>query len=131
MSNVPVLGTYLSDDKNFTLKIGSANPSNGAISGVYTSNFSPIGVFNAEGNIGVYSWVFNKGKGQDGVAPFSVQFGGSARPEPSRAYAITDTWVGAYQTDNSILAEGARSYVNELGEVQVRSLGTQRFTQGA
>ncbi|MCU6497050.1 hypothetical protein LPN04_04495 [Rugamonas sp. A1-17] len=127
MSNVPVLGTYTSEDKNFTFKIGAANPSNGVISGVYIASYSPVGPLNTEGNVGSYAWVFNKSQGKDGVAPFTIGFGGSVRPEPGRAYCINDVWTGVYQTDNSILAEGVRSFVNQDGTTQVRSLGTLRF----
>ena len=67
MSNVPAVGTYKSPDKNFTLKISSANPSNGVITGVYSANYSPIGAFSVEGNVGTYGWVFSKGQGKDGV----------------------------------------------------------------
>ncbi|MCX7289575.1 hypothetical protein [Janthinobacterium sp.] len=126
MSNVPVLGNYVSEDKNFTFKISSADSSNGAISGVYNASYSPVGPLTSEGNIGHYSWVFNKSQGKDGVAPFVISFGGSARPD-GRPYCISDAWNGAYQTDNSILAEGVRSFVNQDGVVQVRSLGTLRF----
>jgi hypothetical protein len=128
MSNVPVLGTYVSADKNFTLKISSANSTNGVITGVYTANYSPVGAFTAEGNVGSYAWVFNKGQGKDGVAPFNLSFSGSQRPD-QRPYAIVDQWNGAYLTDDTILAEGSRAFVNSEGEIQVGSLGTQKFTR--
>lgn len=126
MSNVPVSGNYVSEDKNFTFKISSADSSNGVITGVYNANYSPVGPLTAEGQIGNYAWVFNKSQGRDGVAPFTIGFGGSSRPD-GRPYCINDVWTGAYQTDNSILAEGVRSFVNQDGVIQVRSLGTLRF----
>ncbi|POZ62087.1 hypothetical protein [Chromobacterium alticapitis] len=127
MSSVPQVGTYVSADKNFSFKISSANPSNGVIAGAYQANYSPIGSFHTEGNIGNYSWVFNKSQGRDGVAPFNISFGGSQRPD-SRPYCIVDTWTGAYLTNNTIQAEGSRAFVNSDGVVQVGSLGTQTFT---
>ncbi|AIY42883.1 hypothetical protein LT85_3725 [Collimonas arenae] len=127
MSNVPAIGTYKSADKNFTLKISSANPSNGVITGVYSSNYGPIGAFSVEGNVGTYGWVFNKGQGKDGVAPFNLSFGGAQRPD-QRPYNIVDNWNGAYLTDNTILVEGTRSFVNSDGVVEVGSLGTMRFS---
>jgi hypothetical protein len=127
MSNVPEIGTYKSADKNFTLKISSANPSNGVIAGVYSANYSPIGAFSVEGNVGTYGWVFSKGQGKDGVAPFNLTFGGAQRPD-QRPYNIVDSWNGAYLTDNTILVEGTRSFVNSDGVVEVGSLGTMRFS---
>lgn len=127
MSNVPTIGTYKSADKNFTLKISSANSSNGVITGVYSSNYSPIGAFSVEGNVGTYGWVFSKGQGKDGVAPFNLSFGGAQRPD-QRPYNIVDNWNGAFLTDNTILAEGTRSFVNSDGVVEVGSLGTMRFS---
>ncbi|AMP03558.1 hypothetical protein [Collimonas pratensis] len=127
MSNVPAIGTYTSADKNFTLKISSANPSNGVITGVYSANYSPIGAFSVEGNVGNYGWVFSKSQGKDGVAPFNLSFGGAQRPD-QRPYNIVDNWNGAYLTDNTILVEGTRSFVNSDGVVEVGSLGTLRFS---
>ncbi|NVE00116.1 hypothetical protein [Massilia sp. BJB1822] len=127
MSNVPVIGTYVSEDNNFTLKISSADPSNGAIRGTYVANYSPVGQINVEGAIGGYAWVFNKGQGKDGVAPFTASFGGSVRPD-GRPYCINDAWSAVYLPDNTILAEGSRSFVNQDGVAEVRSLGTRRFT---
>ncbi|OHX14011.1 hypothetical protein [Chromobacterium sphagni] len=127
MSSVPQTGNYISADKNFTFKITSANPANGVITGVYQANYSPIGSFHTEGDVGHYGWVFNKGQGKDGVAPFNLSFGGSQRPD-GRAYNIVDSWNGAYLTNNTILAEGSRAFVNSDGVIQVGSLGTQIFT---
>ncbi|WP_256081486.1 hypothetical protein [Massilia sp. YIM B04103] len=127
MSNVPVIGTYVSEDNNFTFKISSADSSNGAIRGAYVANYSPVGQLNVEGTIASFAWVFNKGQGKDGVAPFTVAFGGSVRPEPGRAYCINDAWSAVYLPDNTILAAGSRSFVNQDGVAEVRSLGTMRF----
>ncbi|MFK7090683.1 hypothetical protein AAFM71_17890 [Chromobacterium violaceum] len=127
MSSVPQTGTYISADKNFSFKITSANPSNGVIAGVYQANYSPIGAFKVEGEVGHYGWVFNKAQGRDGVAPFNLSFGGSQRPD-GRPYNIVDTWNGAYLSNNTIQAEGSRAFVNSDGVVQVGSLGTQIFT---
>ncbi|AUH52373.1 hypothetical protein CXB49_16950 [Chromobacterium sp. ATCC 53434] len=125
--SVPQIGTYVSADKNFSFKITSANASNGVIAGVYQANYSPIGSFKAEGEIGHYGWVFSKAQGKDGVAPFNLSFGGSQRPD-GRAYNIVDSWNGAYLTNNTLLVEGSRAFVNSDGTVQVGSLGTQIFT---
>ncbi|MFC5473935.1 hypothetical protein [Paraherbaspirillum soli] len=127
MSNVPLIGKYISADKNFTLKISSANPSNGVITGVYSANYSPIGGLVVEGDVGTYGWVFNKAQGKDGVAPFNLSFGGAQRPD-KRPYNIVDNWNGAYLANNTILAEGSRSFVNSEGLVEVGSLGTMLFS---
>ncbi|GAU04325.1 hypothetical protein BSLA_02f1855 [Burkholderia stabilis] len=129
MANVPLTGTYISSDKNFTFKITSADASNGVIAGVYTTNYSPIGAFTSEGNVGHYGWVFSKAQGKDGVAPFNISFGGSQRPD-QRPYNIVDSWNGAYLTNNTIVAEGTRSFVNSDGVVEVGSLGTLKFALG-
>jgi hypothetical protein len=123
--SVPQIGTYVSADGRFVFRIATADPADGAITGGYEAKYSPIGVFSERGGIGHYSWVVNS-QGQAGAPPFSISFGGSQRPDPW-AYNIVDTWNGAYQMDNSILAEGSRSYVSSDGTVQVGSLGTQVF----
>lgn len=126
---VPQLGTYLSEDGNFKLEITSANPSNGQIGGTYETQYSPEGGFKVTNDsIAQYSWVFNDKQGKDGVAPFSLSIQANVRPE-GRPYSIYDRWAGAYQTDNSLLMEGSRSYVNSKGVVEAMSLGTLRFTK--
>lgn len=128
MANVPQLGTYVSEDNNFKVQINSANSSNGQINAVYETNYSPEGPFKVEGQIGNYSWVYSDEQGKDGVAPFSIRFTASIRPS-GRPYCIYDTWTGAYQVDNTLLMEGARSYVNSKGVVETMSLGTLTFSQ--
>lgn len=124
---VPVLGTYVSADKNFTIQILSANSSNGVITALYKAGYSPVGPLSVQGDIGHYGWVFSKSQGRDGVAPFSINFSAGVRPEPGRPYCISDTWNGAYLADNTLLLEGTRSYVNSDGVVSVGSLGTMKF----
>jgi len=122
---VPVLGTYLSADNHFKIQITNANPSNGQIDGVYATNESPQGPFTSQGTVGHYAWVANQ-QGQSGQAPFCINFTGSVRPN-GFPYCIIDMWNGAYQTDNTMLLAGTRAYVNNQGQVQVVSLGTQKF----
>jgi hypothetical protein len=124
---VPNLTTYRSDDKNFTIKLNSADASTGTISASYETTYSPQGAFSDPSANGTYAWVFSDQQGKDGVAPFNLRIVGSIRPD-KRPYCIVDTWNGAYQTDNSLFLEGSRSYVNSKGVVQVTSLGTLRFT---
>jgi hypothetical protein len=127
MSNVPQLGVYQSDDnKNFKIEITAADPSNGQIQCSYSTTYSPEGPFTDKAAIGHYAWVFSDQQGKDGVAPFNIRIIGSIRPD-KRPYCIVDTWNGAYQTDNTLLMEGSRAYVNSKGVIQVGSLGTLRF----
>jgi len=126
MAGVPVLGTYVSEDKCYSIKIASADASTGAIIGVYTASFSPAGPLTAEGNIGGYSWVFSAAQGRDGVAPFTLRINGNWRPD-DRSYALKETWIGAYLPDNSLKMEGSRVYVDKQGNVQVVSLGGRNF----
>jgi hypothetical protein len=128
MANVPQVGTYVSEGTNFKIQITSANPANGQIDAVYETNYSPEGPFTVTGQIGQYSWVYSESQGKDGVAPFSIRFAAGIRPD-GRPYSIYDTWTGAYQVDNTLLMEGARSYVNSKGVVQTMSLGTLTFSQ--
>lgn len=127
MSNVPKHGTYLSEDGNFKLQITSANSSNGQIGGTYAAQYSPEGPLHVESaNIAGYSWVSNQ-EGKSGNAPFSISISASVRPE-GRPYSIYDRWAGAYRTDNTLLMDGSRSYVNDKGVVKVVSLGTLAFS---
>lgn len=126
MSSVPKYATYISEDKNFQIKIESADPSHGKITATYNAEYSPVGPISQSGVIGYYSWVKNDSKGKDGVAPFNIRITVSKRPE-SRDYCIYDNWTGAYCVDNTLLMEGVRSYVNSKGEVKVYSLGTLSF----
>ena len=128
MANVPQLATYLSEDNNFKIQIKSANSTTGEISAAYETRFSPQGAFIDPAAQGHYAWVFSDQQGKDGVAPFNIRIIGSVRPD-KRPYCIVDTWNGAYQTDNSLLLQGSRAYVNSKGVVQVTSLGTFRFAQ--
>ena len=125
MSNVPQLGTYLSQDGHIKIQIESADSSNGQITGIYATNESPEGPFTSQGTIGHYAWVANA-QGQAGQAPFCISFTGSVRPDKF-PYCIVDSWNGAYQTNNTMLLAGTRAYVNNKGVVQVTSLGTQTF----
>jgi hypothetical protein len=127
MSNVPQLGTYLSQDGHIKIQIESANPSNGQMTGIYATNEGPEGPFTSSGAIGIYAWVANQ-QGQAGAAPFNIRFTGSVRPDKF-PYCIVDSWNGAYQTDNTLLLAGTRAYVNNKGVVQVTSLGTQKFSR--
>ncbi|MFM2341395.1 MAG: hypothetical protein RLZZ592_1048 [Pseudomonadota bacterium] len=124
---VPILGLYTSEDKVFSITLLGANASNGVITAEYKAGYSPVGPLTLKGDIGNYGWVLNKSQGRDGVAPFVISFGGNWRPEP-RIYCIYDRWTGAYQTDNKLLMEGSRVYVNQDGVVQVTSLGTHTFS---
>jgi hypothetical protein len=128
MSNVPQTGTYVSEDNNFKVQINSADASNGQIDALYATNYSPQGPFTSQGAIGHFDWVYSDQQGKDGVAPFSIRFVGSVRPD-KRPYCIVDSWNGAYQTDNTLLLEGCRSYVNSKGVVQATSLGTLKFSK--
>lgn len=128
MATVPHLGTYLSSDNNYKIQINTANPSNGQITGAYEAKSSPEGSFIDQTAPGTYAWVFSDQQGKDGVAPFNIRIVGSIRPD-KRAYCIVDTWNGAYQTDNTLLMNGSRAYVNSKGVVQVTSLGTLKFAQ--
>lgn len=125
MSTVPQTGTYLSQDGHVKIQIESADSSNGQITGIYATNESQEGPFTDKGSIGVYAWVANA-QGKAGGAPFCIRFTGSHRPDKF-PYCIVDTWNGAYQTDNTMLLAGTRSYVNNKGVVQVTFLGTQTF----
>ena len=126
--SVPELGTYTSEDKSFTIKITSANADNGQIDGSYKTDDSPEGSFTISGQIGHYSWVYSESQGTDGVPPFNIRFSVTNRPD-NRHFCIYDTWTGAYRKDNTLLLEGARSFVNLKGDVQVRSLGTMVFSR--
>jgi hypothetical protein len=125
--SVPKLGTYISSDNNYKIQINSANPSNGQITGAYEAKSSPEGSFIDQGATGGYAWVTNQ-QGQSGVAPFNIRMIGSVRPS-GFPYCIVDTWNGAYQTDNSLLMQGSRAYVNSKGVIQVTNLGNLRFAQ--
>jgi hypothetical protein len=72
--------------------------------------------------------VFSKSANRDGVAPFSIAFSASVRPEPGRPYVLQDHWIGGYQTNNTLLLTGSRSFVNSDGVVESISLGTQTFS---
>ncbi len=124
--SVPQLKTYVSEDQNFTIKITSANPSNGQIVATYEASYSPEGALDVSGDIGGYAWV-SDASGKNGGTPFSIRFAAMVRPS-GWPYCILDTWTGAYQDDNTLLMEGARSYVNDKGVVEVGSLGTSKFS---
>jgi hypothetical protein len=128
MSNVPQIATYMSENRAFKIQIKSANATTGEISAAYETTYSPQGSFIDQTALGHYAWVFSDQQGKDGVAPFNIRIIGSVRPD-KRPYCIVDTWNGAYLTDNTLLLEGSRSYVNSKGVVQVTSLGTMKFAQ--
>lgn len=125
--SVPKIGTYLSADGNFKIAITAADPSNGQIQAIYETNYSPIGGFKVEGQIGNYAWVSSAGHPGGGTAPFSIRFSAGQRPD-GRPYAIQDSWTGAYQIGDALLMDGSRSYVNEQGVIEVVSLGTVTFS---
>ncbi|EAW37111.1 hypothetical protein [Lyngbya sp. PCC 8106] len=125
--SVPRLGTYVSEDNNFKIQVISADAWNGQIQAIYETNYSPVGGFTTEGLIGGFSWVFSNQQGKDGVAPFFITFRAGKRPD-DRSYNIDDSWTGAYQVNDILLMDGARSYIDKEGVVQVVSLGTLRFS---
>lgn len=124
---VPQYGTYVAEGGNYSITITSANSSNGQIAAQYHANYSQVGPLTVTGNIGGYSWVYSNTQGKDGVAPFGIRFKVSIRPS-DRAYNIYDDWTGAYQVNNTLLMSGVRSYVNNEGIIEVRSLGTKVFS---
>lgn len=120
---LPKLGTYTSENKQFKIQITSTDSDKGRINAIYESNYSPVGAFTTEEeDIGGYMWV-----GKYSQLPFSISFAIAKRPE-NWAYAIRDSWVGAYQAGDTLLMEGVRSYVNSDGVVEVLSLGTLSFS---
>ncbi|NEO81547.1 MAG: hypothetical protein F6J99_37150 [Moorea sp. SIO4G3] len=128
-SKLPELGTYVSEDNNFTIEIIDTDSRIGQITGVYRTTYSPVGSFTKSGNIGSFSWVTNQEKGRCcDTAPFSIGFTVIERPS-GWPYAIRDTWAGAYQENNSLLMGGVRSYVNDEAVVEVSSLGTLTFSK--
>ena len=78
---------------------------------------------NVEGDIGGYSFIAT------GTVPCSVAFNVGERPNPSRPYAIRDSWVGIYESETTFLLEGTRSYLDTKGIKEVGSLGTLRFSR--
>ena len=125
--SVPKLGTYVSEDNNFKIQITSVDAWNGKIQAIYETNYSPVGGFSQEGLIGGFSWVFSNQQRKDGVAPFFISFSAGQRPN-DRSYNIHDSWTGAYQVNDTLLMDGARSYINNEGVVRVMSLGTLTFS---
>ncbi|NET81369.1 MAG: hypothetical protein F6J94_05195 [Moorea sp. SIO1F2] len=126
-SKLPELGTYVSEDNNFTIQITDKDSSIGRITAVYTTTYSPVGAFSKSGNIGNFGWVTNQEKGRCcDTAPFSISFTLQERPS-GWPYAIRDTWAGAYLDGNKLQMGGVRSYVNKEGVVEVSSLGTLTF----
>lgn len=125
---VPISGTYKSSDGNYTFRIVSANSSNGVITGEYAAAYSPAGPFSQTGEIGHYAWVFNSAQGTAGVAPFTLSFEGTKRPD-NWDYSVVDRWTGAYLANNTIIAQGSRSFVRKDGLVDAGSLGTFVFTK--
>lgn len=122
---LPLLGTYVSADGNFKFTVDRANAVNGQIRGAYATSNTPVGAEKETGAIGNYAWVKDE-EGHSGQAPFEIKFGGHWRPD-SWSFVIRDQWNGAYLADNTILAQGSRTYVAGDGSVQVTSLGTQVF----
>lgn len=127
--SVPQLGVYMPENKSFKIKIDSATPSNGHITGTYESQFSPEGNFSVTGNIGLYSWVISDAaQGKGGVAPFCLRFTAVTRPS-KHDYCIYDTWNGVYLKNNRMLLTGTRAYVNSKGVIESICLGTQVFSK--
>ena len=125
---VPQYGKYVAEGENYSITITSANSTTGQITAEYKANNSQVGPLNVSGNIGKYSWVYSNSQGTDGVAPFGIRFQMPVNPS-GYPYNICDSWTGAYQVDNSLLMSGVRSYINNDGIVEVRSLGTKKFSK--
>ncbi|WP_424097581.1 hypothetical protein [Moorena producens] len=128
-STLPALGTYVSENNKFTIKITDTDSRIGQITGVYTTADSPVGSFSKTGNIGNFRWVTNQEKGQGyDTTPFSIDFTVHERPD-GHPYAVLDTWAGAYLDGNKIKMAGVRSYVNGEGVVKVSRLGKLTFSK--
>eukprot|EP00737_Agarophyton_chilense_P000159 gb/GEZJ01000186.1/.p1 GENE.gb/GEZJ01000186.1/~~gb/GEZJ01000186.1/.p1 ORF type:complete len:128 (-),score=13.63 gb/GEZJ01000186.1/:248-631(-) len=124
---LPERGTYTSDDGVQKISIYATNSSNGQVDGEYASSSSPVGSLSISSLKGDFMWVNSNAAGRDGVAPFVIRFWAKQRPE-GRPYSIIDSWIGGYQTDNTMLLSGSRAYVNQEGVVQAISLGTKVFS---
>jgi hypothetical protein len=126
---VPQYGKYVAEGENYSITITSTKSSIGQITAEYKANNSQVGPLKVSGNIGKYSWVYSNSQGKRShVAPFGIRFDMSVRPSGYQ-YNIYDSWTGAYQVDNSLLMSGVRSYINNDGIVEVRSLGTKKFSK--
>ena len=125
--SLPLVGTYISEDQNFTLEITSTDSWTGTAKGTYKTSYSPVGPFTVQGDVGHYSWVANSPNGA-GTAPFAIDFTGFQRPN-GFPYVVNDKWNGIYLTNNTIRAEGTRAYINSAGVTEISTLGTLVFTR--
>ena len=123
----PPLGAYTSADGQVTLQITAASPQ-GQLQGNYRAiNASTPDQFYVAGDIGMYACVFNTPSGATCAAPFLMRFSAYFRPA-SMAYAIVDSWSGAYLGNGYIVATGSRSHVDNYGKTTIENLGEQVFT---
>ena len=122
MVKSPKLGTYISENRDFKIKINRADENSSKLEIDYETSYSPEGKFVEKGQSGHFYSV------QSGKAPFAMNIEVLNRPK-GLSYCILDSWTGAYQEDNTLWMEGSRSFVNnKKGEVQALSLGTLKFS---
>ncbi len=121
MKVLPKIGKFVSEDRNFTIEITKADPKNSDLEVNYKANFSPKGAFTQKAQKGHFYHV------RTGKAPFAMDVEVINRPE-GHAYCILDNWTGVYKEDNTLWMEGARSFVNENGEIETLNLGRLKFS---
>lgn len=126
MNMNPRPGTYASNSGEYTIVIRAYDGPTSKVFAEYSTTSSPKGPLGEGGQtFGAYFWI-NDSVPKDGATPSAIRFDTMFRPEGS-PYCILDSWTGVYEEDDSMLLEGARSYIDEDGAQEVYSLGRQAF----
>jgi len=120
------LGTYSSADKRFIIIVESVDSTRSEIESKYEDKSPPKGIIGDES--------FSKGNfffvGASSRAPFTLDFSAFQRlgGTSNNTVVMNDRWVGAMQSDGSMLLTGVRGLARSDGELESICLGTQKFT---
>lgn len=103
-----IVGTYISEEKDFTLKISECDYHTGIYKGTFYTKDSPLGemTYDIQGQ-----YTFSGSNRYPCMVGFSI----ALRPSGHWDYVFSDYWTGSRDEKGQILMSGARAYMEDNG----------------
>ncbi|WP_175001569.1 hypothetical protein [Burkholderia lata] len=122
---IQLVGTYVSEDGQHTLKVTESTPSNGRFSGIFTAKNTPEGEVSYKiVNGDAARWYYTLRNASNDFA--GIGFMVAERPGDAR-FVLVDSWAGSLNNAGALLMSGSRSYTTNAGDRQVFSFGNVKF----
>jgi hypothetical protein len=122
MATNEIVGTYVSEDGEFTLVITESDYNTGVFEGSFHSLNSPLGEITYEHITANYCFTGPH------RFPCMIGFHDAVRQEPDWDYCQSDYWTGYRDSAGNLLMSGSRAYVSPESS-EVFSFEQVKFTQ--